>query len=54
MRKPIKNMGLAGLICSISCVVTNWGNELTHNPVFVTIALVASALMYIITDALDD
>lgn len=54
MRKLFKNASLIWLIFAISCAVANWGNELTKNPVLVSIILFASAIVYAITAAFDD
>lgn len=54
MKKIFKNVSLIWLIFAISCVVANWGGELTRNPAFVFIALFASSIVYAITVAFDD
>lgn len=54
MRKVAKNVSLIILMLSISSAVANWGNEITENPVVVTIALFVSGFVYAVADALTD
>lgn len=54
MKKYIKNIGLIFFIFSVASAVSNWGNELTQNPVIVFTALMLSVIVYAIGDYLDN
>lgn len=51
--KLIKIVSLIGMIFAISSAVSNWGSELTKNPIAVTIGLFVFALLYSVAEIFD-
>ena len=54
MKNIAKNTSLVVLIFSISSAVSNWGGDLTENPLIVFAALFASVIFYSIADLVVD
>ena len=52
--KMLKYVSLIWLIVSISSAVSNWGWEITKNPIFVSIMLFVSAACFAVGDSWED
>lgn len=52
--KVLKNVSLIFFIGFMSCAISNWGNDLTRNPVVVCTGFIISITVFALTSAFED